>query len=96
MMGEEYGLLKAKVANKEDLLPPLNGWAYKNWFGKWEFDPTMTCSREVSPACSEVSIEISGRAQEKYPECGGRYLLMQGKHMSGRGVGSYQKTLSLI
>merc|ERR1711971_1367234 len=74
----------AKGVKKKDLLPPLNGWAY--YAGGWESDPTMTRSIEVSPACSEVRIELSGRAKRKYPECVGRYLLMQGRHISGRGV----------
>jgi len=86
VVGVDDGYLKAKVVNKEDLLPPLNGWTYRDGGFSWQSDPTMTCSREVSPACSEVSIEISGRAQEKYPECAGRYLLMQGKLIRGRGV----------
>jgi len=84
-VGVEDGRLRAKVVNKKDLVPPLNGWAYLA-FGNWDSDPTMTCSREVSPACTEVRIEISGRAQEKLPQYAGRYLLMQGKHNRGRGV----------
>merc|ERR1712192_23848 len=96
MGGKKDGWLKAKVVNQEDLLPPRNGWTYLTLYGKWESDPTMTCSREVSPACSEVRIELSGRAQEKHPQCAGRYLLMQGRHIRGRGVWQHASGANLF
>ena len=56
-VGEENGFMKAKVVWKEDqLMPPVNGWEYWDG-GKWESDPTLVCSREVSPVCKEVRIE---------------------------------------
>ena len=56
-VGKEAGLMKAKVVWKEDqLMPPVNGWEYWDG-GKWESDPTLVCSREVSPVCKEVRIE---------------------------------------
>ena len=56
-MGKETGWMAAKVVSKEDqLMPPVNGWLYAR-DGKWESDPTLVCSREVSPVCKEVRIE---------------------------------------
>ena len=95
-VGVEDGWLRAKVASQDELLPPPSGWAYNaGWFG-WQSDPKMICSREVTPACAELSVELSGRAKEEYPECAGRYLLMEGKRIRGRRVGSYHQTFSLI
>ena len=49
--------MAAKVVSKEDqLMPPVNGWLYAR-DGKFESDPTLVCSREVSPVCKEVRIE---------------------------------------
>ena len=57
-VGKEGGAMKAKVVCKEDqLMPPVNGWEHHVGGGKWEFDPTLVCSREVSPVCKEVRIE---------------------------------------
>ena len=57
-VGEENGFMKAKVVWKEDqLMPPVNGWEHHVGGGKWESDPTLVCSREVSPVCKEVRIE---------------------------------------
>ena len=57
-VGKEGGAMKAKVVWKEDqLMPPVNGWKHHVGGGKWESDPTLVCSREVSPVCKEVRIE---------------------------------------
>ena len=72
-VGEKDGALRAKVASQEELLPPPSGWAY------WQSDRKMICSREVTPACAEVSVELSGREKDWYPKRAGRYLLMEGK-----------------
>ena len=57
-VGKETGWMAAKVVSKEDqLMPPVNGWEHHVGGGKWEFDPTLVCSREVSPVCKEVRIE---------------------------------------
>ena len=56
-VGEENGFMKAKVVWKEDqLMPPVNGWEYFG-DGKMVSDPTLVCSRKVSPVCKEVRIE---------------------------------------
>ena len=56
-VGKETGWMAAKVVSKEDqLMPPVNGWLYAR-DGKFESDPTLVCSREVSPVCKEVRIE---------------------------------------
>ena len=57
-VGEEVGKLKAKVGEADKLLPPVNGWEYPDLVGrKWKSDPTMVCSRQLSPVCSEVIVE---------------------------------------
>ena len=42
--------LRAKVGKADPLLPPVQGWEYRAIASKWNSDPTMECSREVSPA----------------------------------------------
>ena len=68
---KEFGDLRAEVERKEDqLTPPLHGWQY--WDGgkmqsdfdgvnKWESDPTLVCSREVSDPCREVRVDKLAR-----------------------------------
>ena len=53
--------LKAKVEREEDqLTPPLHGWQY--WDGRrFESDPTLVCSREVSSPCREVRVDKLAR-----------------------------------
>ena len=80
--------LRAKVVTEQDeLIPPLQGWQHIR-SGKWESDPTFECSREVSPACSEIIVELQGKAKEKHPFCAGSYLPVDGKMNRGRWVGS--------
>ena len=90
-VGEENGWLKAKVVTEEDKrMPPVKGWTYADG-GKMVSDPTLECSREVTPACSEIVVELQGAAKEKYPQCAGSYLPVKGKIHQGRWVGSYQQ-----
>ena len=59
-VGKEDGygcLLKAEVVEEDPLVPPINGWWYKDW-GPWKSDETLECSRTVSPVCAEVRIEL--------------------------------------
>ena len=49
VVGRKVGLLRAKVGEADLTLPPVQGWEYYD-AGKWQSDPTMECSREVSPA----------------------------------------------
>ena len=85
------GWLRAKVVTEEDKqMPPVKGWTY--WGGgKDQSDPTLECSREVTPACSEIVVELQGAAKEKYPWCAGSYHPVKGKINRGRWVGSYQQ-----
>ena len=89
--GKGGGELEAKVVTEEDKLrPPVKGWTY--WDGnKWESDPTLECSREVTPACSKIIVELQGSAKKKYPDLAGSYLPVEGKINRGRWVGSYQQ-----
>ena len=53
----ENGKLMAKVEREEDrLTPPLHGWQYWADGARWESDPTLVCSREVSDPCREVRV----------------------------------------
>ena len=92
-VGKKAGWLKAKVVTEEDKqMPPVRGWTY--WDGKkWVSDPTLQCSREVTPACSEIVVELQGAAKKKYPRCAGSYLPVKGKINRGRWVGSYQHSV---
>merc|ERR1712037_372722 len=57
------------------------------WDGdKDQSDPTLECSREVTPACSEIVVELQGAAKEKWPYCAGSYLPVKGKINRGRWV----------
>ena len=87
-MGNEDGWLKAKVGEADKLLPPVNGWEFGGG-GKWESDSTMICSRQLSPVCKEVIVELQGAAKENHPECAGSYLPVEGEHNRGRPVGSF-------
>ena len=99
--GKERGLMKAEVVTEEDKqMPPVKGWTYYDKYyesrlgyhkGKWLSDPTLECSREVTPACSEIVVELQGAAKEEYPELAGSYLPVEGKINRGRWVGSYQQ-----
>ena len=95
-VGEErVGYLKAKVGEADKLLPPVNGWEYYAYGGgKYQSDPTMVCSRQVSPACKEVIVELKGDAKKKHPECAGRYLPLEGEYQSGRPVGSFDNNFN--
>ena len=92
-MGKEGGNLEAKVVTEEDKqMPPVKGWTY--WDGdEDQSDPTLVCSREVTPACSEIVVELQGAAKEEYPELAGSYLPvdLEGEINRGRWVGSYQQ-----
>jgi len=84
-VGKKGGCLKAKVVTGVDeLIPPLKGFVYSGE-GMWESDQTLECSKEVSPPCTEVRVELQGKPKEKQPECAGSYL-PQGKTNRGRWV----------
>ena len=88
---KETGWLKAKVVREEDKwTPPQKEWEYSDG-GKWESDPTLECSRQVLPSCTEVIVELGGEVKEKYPELAGSYFPVKEKINRGRWVGSYQQ-----
>merc|ERR1719500_649366 len=66
-------------------MPPVKGWTYSDG-SKNQPDPTLECSREVMPACSKIVVELQGAAKEKWPECAGSYLPVEGKINRGRWV----------
>ena len=94
-VGEEAGWLRAKVGEADQMLPPVKGWEFYDYGGgKWDSDPTMECSRELSPACSEVIVILTGAALERFPGLAGSYLPVEGKINRGRPVGSFEKHLN--
>merc|ERR1712126_205353 len=61
------------------------GWTYYDVF-YWKSDPTLVVSREVTPVCAEIIVEVKGEAKEKHPELDGHYLPLKGKMNRGRWV----------
>ena len=91
-VGKKVGWLQGKVVTEEDKQrPPVKGWTYYVRYGGMVSDPTLECSREVTPACSEIFVELQGSAKEKYPDLGGSYLPVEGQINRGRWVSSYQQ-----
>ena len=69
-VGEKTGWLQAKVVSKEDqMMPPVKGWQYADGQGNWHSDPTMVCSKDLSPACGEIVVKLKGKAKKKWPNC---------------------------
>ena len=100
-VGIKEGWLKAKVVTEEDKqMPPVKGWTCVDGKGKWVSDPTLECSREVTPACSKIIVELQGSTKEKpgswcdlgnyswFAGLAGSYLPVEGKINRGRWVGS--------
>ena len=95
-VGEEAGFLIAKVGEADQLLPPVKGWEFFDGGGKWDSDPTMECSGKLSPACSEITVELTGGALNRLPMFAGSYLPagrlpVKEKFVRGRPVGSFEK-----
>ena len=59
--GEIFCLLRKRVAfEAEQMQPPATGWEYiVGEDMSWQSDPTMECSRELTPFCAGVSIGSS-------------------------------------
>ena len=93
-VGDEAGYLRAKVGEADQLLPPVKGWKFYVGGGKMDSDPTVECSRILSPACSEVTVELTGEALKRFPMLAGSYLPVEGKINRGRPVGSFEKHLN--
>ena len=88
-LGKKIGGLRAKVETEEDKkMPPVQGWQYRDDDPKWQSDPTLEASRQVSKPCSQVLVELQGAAKEKQRECAGIYKPVKGRHNRGRWVGS--------
>ena len=94
MVGKKGGFLRAKVDEADQLLPPVKGWEFPDGGGNWVSDPTLECSGKLSPACSEVIVELTGEALRMWPKYAGRYLPVEGKIIRGRPVGSFEKHLN--
>ena len=63
-VGKEDGFLRAEVGEEDQLVPPVNGWQFKKWFGtKWSSDKTLECSREVEEVMSREEERIKKPAE---------------------------------
>ena len=81
--------LRAEVGEEDQLVPPVNGWQFKEHYGtKWSSDGTLECSREVSEPCTKIVVELHGEAKKKQSSCAGVYLPVKGVVVRGRPVGS--------
>ena len=81
--------LRAEVGEEDQLVPPVNGWQVKEFFGtKWSSDGTLECSREVSEPCTKIVVELHGEAKKKWRRCAGTYRAVKGVVVRGRPVGS--------
>ena len=88
-VGKKDGFLRAEVGEEDQLVPPVNGWQFKEWGGtKWSSDGTLECSREVSEPCKEIVVELHGEAKKKHSSCAGTYRPVKGVIVRGRPVGS--------
>ena len=57
-VGMKGGGMRTRVAFKADQMqPPVKGWEFSDDGGKYQSDPLMECSREVTPVCDEVRVE---------------------------------------
>ena len=98
MVGKKGGFLRAKVDEADQLLPPVKGW--ESWDrDKWDSDQTPECSGKLSPACSEITVELTGGALNRLPMFAGSYLPagrlpVKEKFVRGRPVGSFEKHLN--
>ena len=60
-VGEKTGHMRTRVAFKADQMqPPVKGWEFGDDERKWQSDPLMECSRELTPVCDEVRAELEG------------------------------------
>ena len=88
-VAKKDGFLRAEVGEEDQLVPPVNGWQFKEWRGtKWSSDGTLECSREVSEPCTKIVVELHGEAKKEQSYCAGTYLPVKGVVVRGRPVGS--------
>ena len=45
-VGKKDGFLRAEVGEEDQLVPPVNGWQFKDGTN-WSYDETLECSKEV-------------------------------------------------
>ena len=52
--------MRTRVAFKADQMqPPVKGWEFGDGH-KFQSDPMMECSKEVTPVCDEVRAKLEG------------------------------------
>ena len=57
VVGEEDGVLRAKMKESDQICPPVDGWHYRVKT-KWFSDPSCRCSPQLTEPCKEVKVEL--------------------------------------
>jgi len=83
-VGKKAGSMRTRVTfNVDQMQPPVKGWEFWDG-GKFQSDPLMECSREVTSVFDEVRVELYGAAKQKRPDFEGSYLPVAEKFNRGR------------
>ena len=94
MVGEEHGVLRAKMRDPVQICPPVDGWHYCAQLGssKWFNDPSCKCSPQITEPCKEVKVELLDKASRagNHPLAGDStpttFLPVEGMYRWGRQV----------
>ena len=89
-LGKESSGLRAEVGEANQ--PPVKGWMFYTGSEWSSEDETLECSRQLSAACEEITVELEGEAMERHPECAGVYRPLKGEYNRGRKVGSFNQS----
>ena len=63
-MRKKDGLLRAKVGKEDQLVPPVQGWQFKDGT-KWSSEETLECSREVEEEIIRREVERIKKEKEE-------------------------------
>ena len=66
-MAKKDGFLRAEVGEEDQLVPPVNGWQFKDgrkWW-MWSFDEKLECSREVEEIIRREEERIKNEREER-------------------------------
>ena len=61
-VGKKDGFLRAEVGEADPLVPPVNGWQFKDG-SKWSPDETLECSRKVEEIIRREEERINKAAE---------------------------------
>ena len=63
-VGKKDGFLRAEVGEADPLVPPVNGWQFKDG-SKWSPDETLECSRKVEEIIRREEKRIKKKEEER-------------------------------